>query len=147
FLAAGVLPFGEMSGAKTDDGAQLMAFDAARSATPADNDLAKQIFEIMLQVPGNKAGYRVVHTKGIVCQGTFTPSREAAALSKAAHFQGASTPVTVRFSDGAPDPLIPDSSPKAGPRGIAIRFKLPGGEETDIVAISHNGFVVSDGEE
>ena len=56
-------------------------------------------------------------------------------------------PVTVRLSDGAPDPAIPDNSPNAGPRGMAIRFTLPGGEATDIVAMSHNGFVVATGEE
>ena len=30
---------------------------------------------------------------------------------------------------------------------MAIRFKLPGAEETDIVAFSHNGFVVGTGED
>ncbi len=114
---------------------------------PADKDLAHQIFDTMLQVPGNKPGYRPVHAKGIVCRGTFAPSEDAATLSKAAHFQRASVPVTVRFSDGATDPSIPDNSPDAGPRGMAIRFKLPGGAETDIVSLSHNGFVVGTGEE
>ena len=113
---------------------------------PADKDLAQQIFDTMLQVPGNKPGYRPVHAKGIVCQGTFAPSGDAATLSKATHFQGASVPVTVRFSEGAPDPSIPDNSPGAGPRGMAIRFKLPDGGETDIVSMSHNGFVVGTGE-
>ena len=112
-----------------------------------NNDLAQQIFDIMVRAPGNKPGYRPVHAKGIVCQGTFAPSREAMTLSKAAHFQGASVPVTVRFSDGAPDPSIPDNSPDASPRGMAIRFQLPGGGITDIVAISHNGFIVGTGEE
>ena len=101
----------------------------------------------MLQVPGVKSGYRPVHAKGIVCQGTFTPLKDAATLSKAAHFQRASVPVTVRFSDGPPDPSIPDNSPDVGPRGMAIRFNLPGGGKTDIVALSHNGFVVGTGEE
>jgi catalase len=114
---------------------------------PAGKDLAHQIFDTMIQVHGVKPGFRPVHAKGIVCQGTFTPSREAEDLSKAAHFQEASVPVTVRFSDGAPDPAIPDNSPNAGPRGMAIRFKLPGSGETDIVAMSHNGFVVGTGEE
>ena len=113
----------------------------------ADKDLAQQIFDIMVQAPGNKPGYRPVHAKGIVCQGTFAPSGNAATLSKAAHFQGALVPVTVRFSDGGPDPSIPDNSPDAGPRGMAIRFKLPGDGKTDIVAMSHNGFVVGTGEE
>jgi catalase len=130
-----------------DDGAQLTTFDNANAAASDDNDLAHQIINTMLQVPGNQAGYRTVHAKGIVCEGMFTPSKNAAALSKAAHFQGAPVPITVRFSDGSPEPIIPDNSPNAGPRGIAIRFKLPGGVDTDIVAMSHNGFVVGTGEE
>jgi catalase len=113
----------------------------------SEQDLARQILDTMLQVPGNKAGFRTVHAKGIVCQGTFVPTSNAATLSKAAHFQVTSVPVTVRFSDGAPDPAIPDNSPNAGPRGMAIRFMSPGGDEADIVAISHNGFVVGTGEE
>jgi catalase len=112
----------------------------------ADKDLAQQIFDIMVRAPGNKPGYRPLHAKGLVCQGTFAPSRAATTLSKAAHFQG-EVPVTVRFSDGAPDPSIPDNSPDASPRGMAIRFQLPGGGIADIVAISHNGFIVGTGEE
>ena len=40
-----------------------------------------------------------------------------------------------------------DNDPGSGPRGMAIRFKLPGGGFTDIMAISHNGFVVGTGED
>jgi catalase len=112
-----------------------------------DQDLARQIFDTMIQVHGERPGYRPVHAKGIVCQGTFAPSGEAATLCKAAHFQSVSVPVTARFSAGPPDPFIPDNSPDAGPRGMAIRFHLPGGGITDIVAMSHNGFVVGSGEE
>jgi catalase len=112
-----------------------------------DKSLAEQIFETMIQVPGNNPGYRAVHAKGVVCEGTFTPSKDAATLSKAAHFQGGSSAVTVRFSDASPDPFIPDNSPNVGPRGMAIRFSLPDGGETDIVALSHNGFVVGTGED
>src|ERR1700722_20992221 len=85
----------------------------------ADKDLAHQIFDIMSQVHGVKPGHRPVHAKGIVCKGMFTPTAAAAGLSKAAHFRGVPMPVTVRFSDGAPDPSIPDNSPDAGPRGMA----------------------------
>jgi len=113
---------------------------------PAGKDLAQQIFDIMVRAPGIKPGFRPVHAKGIVCKGMFAPSGDAAKLSKAAHFR-ASVPVTVRFSDGAPDPSIPDNSPDGGPRGMAIQFELPGGGATDIVAMSHNGFIVGSGEE
>jgi catalase len=104
---------------------------------PPDKHLARQIFDTMIQVHGTTAGFRPVHAKGLVCHGTFVPSPEAATLSKAAHFQGPSVPITVRFSDGAPDPIVPDNAPNAGPHGMAIRFTLPGGDETDIVAMSH----------
>ncbi len=118
------------------------------SSKPAgDKDLAQQIFDLMVQMPGGKPGYRPVHAKGIVCQGTFAPTKDAATISKAAHFQGTPVPVTVRFSDGAPDPSIPDNSPDAGPRGMAIRFHLAGDGKADIVALSHNGFPVGTGEE
>jgi catalase len=99
----------------------------------------------MIQVPGNNPHYRVAHAKGIVCQGTFTPSKDAARLSKAAHFQRGTSALTVRFSDADTNPFIPDNS--AQPHGIAIRFSLPGGGETDIVALSHNGFIVGTGED
>ena len=111
-----------------------------------EKELVHEIFNTMVQVHGVKPGYRVVHAKGIVCQGTFTPSKDAATISKAGHFQGA-VPVTVRLSDGNPDPIIPDNTPNAGPRGMSLRFKLPNGDETDIVALSVNGFAVSTGEE
>jgi len=110
--------------------------------TASADKFAREIFETMAKVPGTQPGHRIVHAKGLVCQGTFTPSREASTLSKAAHFAGPAVPVTVRFSDGAPDPSVPDNSAFAGPRGIAIRFNLPGGKTTDIIAISRNGFVV-----
>jgi catalase len=109
--------------------------------------LAQRIFETMAQVPGTKAGFRLAHAKGIVCEGTFVPSQRAASISKAAHFHGDPVPVTVRLSGGAVDPSLPDYSPDAGPQGLAIRFKLPGGGATDIVALSHNGFVSGSGEE
>src|SRR3989440_1230949 len=65
----------------------------------------------------------------------------------AAHLKGGTVPVTVRFSDASGVPNIPDTDPGAVPRGIAIRFALSGGAFTDIVAVSHNGFVVGTGED
>jgi catalase len=120
---------------------------ASNGVPPADQDLARQIFDTMIKVHGFEAGHRAVHAKGIVCRGTFAPFEQARTLSKAGHFQGDFVTVTVSLSDGAPSPSIADNSPDAGPRGMAIRFTLPGGEETDIVAMSHNGFAVGSGEE
>jgi catalase len=120
---------------------------AALGADAEDKSLAQQIFEVMAQDPGTKPGYRVAHAKGIVCKGTFVPSAGAAKLSKAAHFQRRSVPVTIRFSDGSADPFVPDNSHDAGTRGMAVRFMLPGGGLTDVEGQAHNGFAVGTGEE
>ena len=136
-LAAGVLLAGLTIGssAQETEGKHL-----------TEKQLVQAIFHTMLKVHGVTAGHRVVHAKGVICQGTFTPSKDAETLSRAAHFQGA-VPVIVRLSDGNPDPIIPDNNPNAGPRGMSIRFKLPDGGKTDIVSLSVNGFAVSTGEE
>ncbi len=125
-------------------GATAVAADAGDAR---DKSLAQQIFDVMVQDPGTKPGERIAHAKGIVCEGTFVPSADASMLSKAAHFGRGSVPVTIRFSDGPADPFIADNSRDAGPRGMAVRFKLPGGGLTDVEGISHNGFAVGTGEE
>jgi catalase len=125
----------------------LVLTQAAFAADPQpDNDLAQQIFDVMSQLPGNKPNTRVVHAKGLVCHGTFEPSKDAAKLSVAKHF-AAPVPTLVRYSDAAPDPAVADVSPDSFPRGMAIRFTLPDGKATDIVSFAHNGFVVGTGED
>ena len=124
--------------------ALFLAQGDLRGETKSSPDLSQQIFEIMSHAPGVQPGHRPLHAKGVVCLGAFSPSADAPSISRAAHFR-ATTPVTVRFSDGGSDPAISDSSPEATPRGMAIRFM--GGRETDIVANSHNGFIVGAGED
>lgn len=121
----------------------------AQQPAPAPSaSLAQQIADqFVLLAGGIHPGYRFNHAKGIVVTGTFTAAPGARAVSRAAHFTGGSVPVTVRFSDATGIPNIPDTHPGAGPRGMAIRFALPGGAFTDIVALSHNGFVVGTGED
>jgi Catalase len=97
----------------------LIAPNHFYASPQADKDLARQIFDTMVQLPGNKPGNRLVHANGIVCQGTFAPSKDAAAVSQAGHFNGATVPIIVRFSDAAPDPGIADISPDSAPRGMA----------------------------
>lgn len=108
--------------------------------------LPEQIADVMVQLAGGiHPGLRFTHTKGLVVTGTFTPASSAKTISRAAHLQGATVPVTVRFSDGSGIPTIPDNNPNASPHGMAIRFALPGGAYTDIVANSHNGFFIGNG--
>jgi catalase len=108
-------------------------------------DLSQQIAEVMSQGPSGKAHQRFIHAKGVVCEGVFQATPAAADISRAAHFHGDAVPITVRFSDGAPDIAVADNSQDASPRGMAIRFEV--GRGTDIMAISHNGFVVGTGED
>src|SRR6267142_331550 len=97
---------------------------------------------------GVHAGFRPAHAKGLMCAGTFTPSREAAELTRAPHAARPSTAVTVRYSDSTGIPTIPDNDPtRSGPRGMAIRFHLAEHDHTDIVAHSTDGFPVRTGEE
>jgi catalase len=96
--------------------------------TPAEAiDTAAAVF-------GEHPGFRALHARGVICRGTFTPTAEAAQLSRAAHLAGPEVPVTVRFSNGAGNPKHPDWAPD--PRGLAIKFYLPDGSRTDIVAVS-----------
>lgn len=90
---------------------------------------------------GIHPGFRPAHAKGILLTGVFAPSPEAAELTRAPHIQRNSTPVTVRFSDFAGIPTIPDNDPQgASPRGCAIRFYLAEHVHTDIVAQSVDTF-------
>ena len=92
---------------------------------------------------GVHPGFRPAHAKGILLTGTFTPSSEAASLTRAPHMQRNSTPVTVRFSDFAGIPTIADNDPQgASPRGFAVRFHLGEHVHTDIVGHSVDAFPV-----
>jgi catalase len=110
--------------------------------------LPQQIADVVVKLNGGiHTGFRFMHAKGLVVTGTFTAAPGARSISTAAHLAGGSVPVTVRFSDGTGNPMIPDPDTHGAPRGMAIRFNLAGGAFTDIVAVSHNGFIVGTGEE
>lgn len=97
---------------------------------------------------GLHPGFRPVHAKGVMYSGTFTPSSNAANLTRASHATRPSTPVTVRFSDAAGNPCIAENDPAgASPQGMAVRFHLAEHVHTDIIAHSHNGFPTRTGEE
>jgi catalase len=92
---------------------------------------------------GVHPGFRPAHAKGILLRGTFTPSSEAASLTRAPHLNRNSTPVTVRFSDFAGIPTVADSDPQgAGPRGFAARFHLAEHVHTDMIGHSVDNFPV-----
>jgi catalase len=120
-------------------GAAMFALAGAAHAQTVEEKIVETLDTLS---GGPHEGYRANHAKGVVARGTFEPTAEAAAISKAAHF-AAEVPVLVRFSNGTGVPDLPDTSPAASPHGMAIRFELGQDDYTDIVAISYNGFPVA----
>ena len=96
---------------------------------------------------GKHPGARANHAKGVVAEGSFTPSAEAAKISKASLFKGPAVPVTIRFSDATGVPTIPDGAANANPHGMALKFKLSDGSEMDVVTNALKYFPVATGEE
>jgi catalase len=115
--------------------------------TMANPVLAQQLLDAFDQLQGIHPGFRPAHAKGLMCEGTFTPSAEAAKLTRAPHASAPSTPVTVRYSDSTGIPNIPDNDPNSSPKGIAVRFHLGEHAHTDIIGHSFDGFPVHTGEE
>jgi len=97
-------------------------------------DVSEQLVDGINKTYGSHAGHRAVHAKGVLCAATFTPTEAASGLSRAPHFAGPEVRAHVRFSNGAGGPTVPDTTRDA--RGMAVKFYLPDGKTTDIVALS-----------
>jgi catalase len=120
----------------------------ASAAATADNPpVTTQVVDLANKLSGVHPGFRAFHAKGVVVEGSFKASSEAARLSGAPLFSGRAIPVTVRFSDGNGMPNVADGSPAANPHGMAIRYHLPGGVNTDMVTNSLKFFPVGTGED
>jgi catalase len=104
--------------------------------------LSRETIEVFDKANGGvHPGFRPAHAKGILLRGVFTPSPEAASLTRAPHLHRNSTPVTVRFSNFAGIPTVADNDPQgAGPRGFAVRFHLGEHVHTDIIGHSVDNF-------
>jgi catalase len=104
--------------------------------------LSRAVIEVFDKENGGvHPGFRPAHAKGILLAGMFTPSPEAASLTRAPHLHRNSTPVTVRFSNFAGIPTVADNDAQgAGPRGFAVRFHLGEHVHTDIIGHSVDSF-------
>src|SRR5258708_6951387 len=103
--------------------------EGARMGT-VEQDLVDAINDLYGAHPHTRAA----HAKGTYCAATFTASPGAAQLSRAAHLRGDPVSALVRFSNGSGDPHGHDGA--ADGRGMAVKFDLGGGAQTDIVALS-----------
>ena len=104
-------------------------------------DIAERCVDAISDLSGRHDGHRAAHARGTLCAGTFTAAAGAAELTSAAHMQGDPVRVTVRFSNGSGDPSTPDNDRTDG-RGMAVKFYLPDGSTTDIVALTLPCFFV-----
>jgi len=106
----------------------------------AGRALFEKMVDALNAVHGIHEGMRAVHVKGTCVRGTFTATPDAPRLTRALHMQGEPVPVTARFSNGTGNPAEPDRR-KDG-RGLAVKFHLPNGKQTDLVALSLPVFFV-----
>jgi catalase len=102
------------------------------------SSLAEEIVDSINEISGVHPGHRAAHAKGTLMTGTFTGA--GTDLTTAPHLQGEPVRVTARFSNGGGDPGIPDYAREG--RGMAVKFYLPDGAKTDIVALSLPCFFV-----
>src|SRR3981081_3552702 len=116
----------------------LLTTSAARAA---DASLPTQIVDTFYKIYGTHPGFRVNHAKGVVAEGSFVATPAASALSRAALFDGSSIPVTVRFSNDGGLPSVPDGAP-SNPKGMAIKFHMPGGDGLERVLLAGAFFPV-----
>jgi catalase len=96
------------------------------------DELAEQAVDAINAISGRHEGYRAAHAKGTLLTGTFTPA--GSGLTTAAHMGEEPVRVTARFSNGGGSPEIPDYAREG--RGLAVKFYLPDGSKTDIVALN-----------
>jgi catalase len=88
---------------------------------------------------GPHQGARAAHAKGVVCEGTFTATPDAARVTRAVHLQGEPVRATVRFSNGSGNPNAHDGQRDG--RGMAVKLYLPDGSRTDIVSVTLPSFL------
>jgi catalase len=125
--------------------APLVARSVRAGAQTGATPLPERLSDALLELFGTHPGFREIHAKGIVCEGTFTPTEAAATVSRAPHLRDA-VPATIRFSDFAGVPTIPSTDGNASPHGMAIKFHTRAGD-TDLVGHSVNAFPGANGEE
>jgi catalase len=116
---------------------------ASAAMHDAESDVNVQIVDALQKRYGDHASFRSNHAKGIVVEGTFVATPQAAELSRSPLFSGATLPVTVRFSDAGGIPHQPDGAITARPHGMSIKFHLPNGLDSDIVTNTLKFFTVA----
>lgn len=113
-------------------GSALLILGAAEARSEGDPEA---IVNALNAIFGKHDGMRAAHANGLCVAGSFTPSAQAATLSKAPQFSGAAHPVIGRFSMGGGNPDAPNTQ-QDNARGLALHIDLGKGTTTDMVMIS-----------
>jgi catalase len=120
---------------------------AEDTATPVTPNQSPQDLVTALHTAFGEHHARAVHTKGVMMEGTFEPSKDAEAYTMAPIFAGGTLPIIGRFSDFAGIPDIPDTDGGAMPTGLAIEIAAKDGTSYDLASDQHNGFIVATSDE
>jgi catalase len=105
-----------------------------------DSEIGARLVGAIDDYLGTESGHRAAHARGVCCDAVFTPTQEAVALTSAPHMHGGPVRAVVRFSNSSPRSNAPDYSIEVA--GMAVKFVLEDGRETDIVANSLPVFFV-----
>ena len=103
------------------------------------DSLAEEVVDAINDISRAARRAPAAHAKGTLLT-RHVHGQRPSGLTTAAHMGTSTVPVTARFSNGGGDPGIPDYA-KEG-RGLAVKFYLPDGSKTDIVALSLPCFFV-----
>lgn len=98
------------------------------------DDLGNRLVDAVLRdFPDHVPGTRPVHSRGVGAEGHFQPSDVAPTYCSAELFNHR-VPVKARFSTATGSPSEPESDQSV--RGMAVKFHLAAGGESDLIAIS-----------
>jgi catalase len=111
---------------------------------PSQYRLASELVELIHEdFQGFHPGYRGVHAQARYYFALFKATPEAKKLSRAVHLQGQPVPATVRHSNSVSgNPWGPTASPS-----MAVKYYLPDGTVTDLIAIRTPYFIARTPEE
>ena len=106
-----------------------------------DASVAKQLVQAIIDnLPAPVPGRRPVHTIGVGVKGEFVASDVARTYCIAEHFNGQTIPVSARFSNGLGG--LEQHDGWSDVRGMAVRFHLPDGTGSDLIATTLGEFFV-----